>query len=180
MLKKHNTVKVCFFLAVVALFVLLPFMFAGTQTGAEAAKVREKTAMASWTKCTANNICVDTVIIGTDPGGRKPLSFEETTYNRKNGKVISRRGGFAKNVHFKQDGLKKASVDAPVKVDRCNAQDVCKKAGTVQVTASWTGKGNTWVDRELGKRLRNAKVEGFVDSKKPGSLQHALLTEDIR
>jgi hypothetical protein len=167
-------------LVAIVLFALSPFIFAVNQTAAEAAKAREQTAAASWTKCKSNT-CVDTVIIATDPGGKKTLAFEETTYNRKNGEVISRRGGFAtKNVHFKQDGRKKASVDAPVKVDRCNAQDVCKKAGTVQVKASWTGKGNTWVDRELGKRLRNAEVEGFVDGKKPGRLQHALLTEDIR
>jgi hypothetical protein len=164
---------------VIVLFVLLPFIFAVNQTAAEAAKVREQTATASWTKCTANNICVDTVIIATDPGSKKTLSFEETTY-RKNGKVVSRRGGFAtKNVKFKQDGLEKAWVDAPVKVDLCNAKDACKKAGAVHVKASWKGKGSTWEDQEAGVRLRDAKVGGSVDGKKLGNLNFAHLTEAI-
>jgi hypothetical protein len=163
----------------IVLFALLPFIFALDQPAAEAAKAREQTATASWTKC-KSNICVDTVIIATDPGGKKTLSFEETRY-RKNGKVISRQGGFAtKDVKFQQDGLEKARVDASVKVDRCNAQDVCKKAGTVHITASWTGRGSTWVDKELGKRLRDAKVEGSVDGQSPGSLLYATLTKDVR
>ena len=163
----------------IVLFALLPFIFALDQSAAEAAKAREQTARASWTKCNSTT-CVDTVIIATDPGGEKTLSFKETTY-RKNGKVVARRGGFAtKNVEFQQDGLEEARVDAPVKVDRCNAQYVCKKAGTVHVTASWTGRGSTWVDKELGKRLRNAKVEGSVDGKGLGSVNFAMLTEDIK
>jgi hypothetical protein len=99
---------------------------------------------------------------------------------RKNGNVINRRGGFVKNVNFKQNGLKSASIDARVKVDRCDAQDICKKAGAVHVKASWTGKGSTWVDRELEKRLRDATVEGSVDSQGPGSLLYAVLTEDVQ
>jgi hypothetical protein len=163
----------------IVLFALLPSIFALEQPAAEAAKAREQTATASWTKCKSNT-CVDTVIIATDPGGKKTLSFKETTY-RKNGKVISRRGGFAtKDVEFQQEGLEKARVDASVKVDRCNAQDVCKKAGTVHITASWTGRGSTWVDKELDKRLRDAKVEGSVDGQSPGSLRYALLTKDMR
>jgi hypothetical protein len=71
-------------------------------------------------------------------------------------------------------------VDAPVKVDRCNAQDACKKAGTVHITVSWAGRGSTWVDKELGKRLRNAKVEGSVDGNELGSVKFAMLTEDIK
>jgi hypothetical protein len=178
MLKKHITKQIWLTLTVIAIFVLLPFIFAVNQTAAEAGTVREKTARAGWTKCTAA-ICIDTVIIGRDSGSRKTLSFTETTY-RKNGKVISRRGGFAtKNVKFKQDGLEKAWVDAPVKVDLCNAKDVCKKAGTVHVKTSWTGKGSTWVDKELGRRLRDARVMGSVDGKKTGSLNFTNLTEDI-
>src|SRR3990170_3448041 len=87
----------------IVLFALLPSIFALEQPAAEAAKAREQTATASWTKCKSNT-CVDTVIIATDPGGKKTLSFKETTY-RKNGKVISRRGGFAtKDVEFQQEG----------------------------------------------------------------------------
>jgi hypothetical protein len=163
----------------IVLFALLPVIFALNQPAAEAAKAREQTATASWTKCKSNT-CVDTVIIATDPEGEKTLSFEETTY-RKNGEVVSRRGGFAtEDVKFQQDGLEKARVDAPVKVDRCNAQDVCKKAGTVHITASWAGRGSTWVDKELGKRLRDAKVEGSVEGQSPGSLLYATLTKDVR
>jgi hypothetical protein len=160
----------------IVLFALLPVIFTFNQPTAEAAKAREQSARASWTKC-KSNICVDTVIIATDPGGKKTLSFKETTY-RKNGEVVFRRGGFAaKDVKFQQEGLEKAQVDASVKVDRCNAQDVCKKAGTVHITASWTGRGSTWVDKELGKKLRDAKVEGSVDGQSPGSPRYALLTK---
>lgn len=166
-------------LLALVLFALLPILFAGTQPVAEAAKVREKTARASWTSCTGTT-CVDTVIIGTHRGSTKTLSFEETTYHKNTGKVINRQGGFARNVNFKQDGLKYASVDSRVKVERCNAQNVCKKAGSVHVRAPWTGKGGTWVDRELGKRLRNATVTGSVDGKKLGNLNFANLTEDTR
>jgi hypothetical protein len=130
-------------LIAIVVFALLPFIFALNQPAAEAAKAREQSAKASWTKC-KSNICVDTVIIVTDLGRKKTLSFEETTYNKKTGKVINRRGRFAtKNVNFKQDGLEKAWVDAPIKVNLCNAHDVCKKTGSVHITASWTGNGNT-------------------------------------
>jgi hypothetical protein len=179
MLKEYTTIKVWFTLTGVALFALLPILFASTQPVAEAAKVKEKTATTSWTKCTGTT-CIDTVIIGTHRGRTKTLSFEETTYHKNTGKVMNRRGGFAKNVNCRQDGLKSASVDARVPVERCNAQDVCKKAGGVHVKASWTGTGKTWVDRELGKRLRDAKVTGFVDGKKLGNVNFATLTEDIK
>jgi hypothetical protein len=179
MLKKHTTKQIWLTLTVIAIFVLLPFIFAVNQTAAEAGTVREKTARAGWTKCTAA-ICIDTVIIGRDSGSEKTLSFTETTYS-KNGKVISRRGGFAtKNVKFKQDGLEKAWVDAPVKVDLCNAKDVCKKGETVQVKASWTGTGNTWEDQEAGVRVRDAKVGCSVDGKKLGNLKFANLTEGMK
>jgi hypothetical protein len=179
MLKEYTTIKVWFTLTGVALFALLPILFASTQPVAEAAKVKEKTATTSWTKCTGTT-CIDTVIIGTHRGRTKTLSFEETTYHKNTGKVMNRRGGFAKNVNCRQDGLKSASVDARVPVERCNAQDVCKKAGSVHVKASWTGTGKTWVDRELGKRLRDAKVTGSVDGKKFGNVNFATLTEDIK
>jgi hypothetical protein len=165
-------------LMVLALFALLPSLGVPLSGVAEAAQVKEQTATASWTEC-KSNICVDTVIIAADPGGKKTLSFEETRY-RKNGNVINRRAGFVKNVNFKQNGLKSASVDARVKVDRCDAQDICKKAGAVHVKASWTGNGSKWIDKELGKRLRDATVESSVDGQSPGSLLYAVLTEDVR
>jgi hypothetical protein len=175
-MKKLLRISVCM---TIVLFALLPVFFTLAQPAAEAAKAREQSATAIWTQCKSNT-CIDTIIIATDSGGKKSLSFEETTY-RKNGKVISRRGGFAtKNVKIQQDGLGKAWVDAPVKVNLCNAQDVCKKAGTVHITASWAGRGSTWTDKELGKRLRNAKVEGSVDGQSPGNLEHAVLAKDVR
>jgi hypothetical protein len=180
MLKKHTTINVWFTLAAIALFVLFPLILAGTQTAAaEAGKGQEKTAKAGWTKCTATT-CIDTVIIGRDSGGKKTLSFTETTYI-KHGKVISRRGGFAtKNVNFKQAGLTSAWIDGHVKVDRCDAQDACKKTETVHVKASWAGTGNTWEDPDAGVRLRDAKVRCYVDGKKLGNLNFANLTEGMR
>jgi hypothetical protein len=165
-------------LLALALFAPLPILFAGTQPVAEAAQAKEQSATASWTKC-KSTVCVDTVIIVTDPGDKKTLSFEETTY-RKNGNVINRRGGFVKNVNFKQNGLKSASVAANVSVEQCNSQDICKKAGSVQVKASWTGKRQTWTDPEDGSRVRDATVTGTVAGKNLGKLNFATLTERTR
>jgi hypothetical protein len=175
-MKKLLRISVCM---TIVLFALLPVFFTLAQPAAEAAKPREQSAMATWTQCKSNT-CIDTIIIATDSGGEKSLSFEETMY-RKNGKVISRRSGFAtEDVKFQQESLEKARVDAPVMVDLCNAQDVCKEARTVHITASWDGSGSTWTDKELGKRLRNAKVEGSVDDQSPGNLEHAVLAKDVR
>ena len=71
-------------------------------------------------------------------------------------------------------------MDATVKVDLCNAKDVCKKGETVQVKASWTGTGNTWEDQEASVRVRDAKVGCSVDGKKPGNLKFANLTEGMK
>jgi hypothetical protein len=121
--------------------------------------------------------CTDTVIIGTIRGSSKTLSFAETTYRKATGKVISRREAFARNVNFKQDGLKSASVHARISVKRCDSRDVCKKAGSVHVNASWTGKGKTRTDPEDGTRFRDANVTGTVAGKALGKVNFANLSE---
>jgi hypothetical protein len=175
MLKKHTTKHLWFTCAVIALVALLPLLGSGTTPVAEAGKVRENTASASWTKCTGRT-CTDTTIIATHRGSTKTLSFEETTYNKNTGKVSARRAGFARNVHLKQDGLNSASVAAKVAVKRCNAQDVCKNAGSVQVKAAWTGKGKTRTDPEDGRKVRAATATGRIAGTNPGKLQFANLT----
>ena len=166
-------------LLALALFASLPILLAGTQPVAEAAQVKEQSARASWTKCSGKT-CTDTVIIGTIHGSSKTLSFEETTYHKNTGKVMNRRGGFARNVDLKQTGLKSASVAATISVERCNSQDVCKKAGSVQVKASWTGKKQTWTDPEDGSRIRDATATGTVAGRNLGKLNFATLTERTR
>jgi hypothetical protein len=175
MMKKMLHISI---LMTIVLFGLLPFIFTLNQPAAEAAKLRVQTAIASWTKCT-DNVCVDTVILATDRVSKKSLSFEETTY-RGNGDVVFRRGGFAtKNVNFQQTGLEEALVDAYVKVDLCNAQDVCETAGTVHVTAFWEkNQEEIRVDPEDNSRLRDATVTGSVDFQDPGSLRYAVLAEN--
>jgi hypothetical protein len=165
MLKKHTTKHLWFTCAVIALVALLPLLGSGTTPVAEAGKVRENTASASWTKCTGRT-CTDTTIIATHRGSTKTLSF----------KVSARRAGFARNVHLKQDGLNSASVAAKVAVKRCNAQDVCKNAGSVQVKAAWTGKGKTRTDPEDGRKVRAATATGRIAGTNPGKLQFANLT----
>jgi hypothetical protein len=176
MLRKHTMKYHWVTLAIVAMFALLPILGIGQQQTAEAAKVKQLSAHASLTKC-SRTTCTDTVIIGTIKGKSKTLSFEEVTYKKNTGNVISRRVAFAQNVNFKQDGLKSASVNAKIAVEKCNAQDVCKNGGTVQVNVRWTGKkGGDTVDPEDGSRSRRAKVTGTVAGKKLGQVIFATLS----
>jgi hypothetical protein len=69
-------------LMAIALFALLPSLSVPLSGVAEAAQVREQAATASWAEC-KSNVCVDTVIIATDPGDKKTLSFEETSANSR-------------------------------------------------------------------------------------------------
>jgi hypothetical protein len=163
-------------LLALALFAPLLLLFAGTQPVAEAAQAKEQSAHASWTKCSGST-CTDTVIIGTIRGSNKTLSFEETTYKKSNGQVVSRREAFARNVNFKQNGLNAALVNVEIAVKQCNSKDVCKKGGPVQVRVTWTGKGKTRTDPEDGSRVRDATVTGTVAGKNLGNLNFATLTE---
>jgi hypothetical protein len=176
MLRKHTTTPVWFPLLVIAFFALLPMGFPSVPPVAEAAQVKEQSARAGWTKCSGTT-CIDTVIIGTIRGNSKTLSFTEETYRKSTGKVISRREAFARNVNFKQNGLNSASVNARIAVKQCNAQDVCKKGGTVQVKAQWTGTGKPRTDPEDGRRVRDATVQGTVAGNRLGSLNFANLSE---
>jgi hypothetical protein len=175
MLLQHTTKHQWVTLAIVALFALLPIAGIGQQQGAEAAQVKEQSARASWTKC-SRTTCTDTLIIGTIKGKSKTLTFDEVTYRKTTGNVISSREAFARNVNFKQDGLNSASLNATIAVKKCNSQDVCKNAGRVQVKARWTGKGGETVDPEDGTRSRRAKVTGTVAGKKLGQVNFATLT----
>jgi hypothetical protein len=176
MLNKHTILTLWFTLALITLLALVPTLFATASPVAEAAPVKERSARAGWTTCSGTT-CTDTVIIGTIQGSGKTLSFEEVTYRKSTGTVISRREAFARNVNFKQDGLKSASVAARIAVKQCDSRDVCKKAGSVHVKATWTGKGKTRKDPEDGTRFREATVTATVAGKALGTVNFANLSE---
>jgi hypothetical protein len=175
MLSQHTKTGYWLTLAVIAFLTLLPILFAPSFPVAEASGVKEQSAGAEWTKC-ASTTCTNTVIRGTIRGSSKTLSFAETTYKKSNGKVVSRREAFARNVNVKQDGLQSASVNARIAVKQCDAQDVCKNAGSVQVKAKWTGKGKVRTDPEDGRRVRDAAVSGTVAGNGLGRLNFANLS----
>jgi hypothetical protein len=176
MLRKHTTIPLWFPLLVIAFFALLPMGFPSVPPVAEAAQVKEQSARAGWTKCTGTT-CTDTTIIATERGDKKTLSFEEVTYRKNSSTVISRREAFTKIGNIKQDGLKSAAVNARIAVKRCDSRDICKNAGSVQVKASWTGKGKTRTDPEDGRRVRDANVTGSVAGKALGTVNFANLSE---
>jgi hypothetical protein len=93
--------------------------------------------------------------------------------------VLSRREAFANIRNFTPDGLKAAKVNATIAVKKCDGRDVCKKAGTVKITAHWTGKENQKPrkDPEDGSRTKDAAVKGTVDGNNPGKVNFATLTE---
>jgi hypothetical protein len=107
MLRKHTTTTVWFTLLAAALLALLPLLLPTASPVAEATEMKEKSARAGWTKCSGTT-CIDTVIIGTQRGSSKTLSFAEETYRKATGKVISRREAFAKIGNFTQNGLNSA------------------------------------------------------------------------
>jgi hypothetical protein len=171
---QHTKIGSWLTLAVLAFLSLVPMLFAPAFPVAEAGGVQQKSAGAGWTKCSGTT-CTDTVLRGTIMGSSKTLSFEQTTYKKSNGKVISRREAFARNVNFTQNGLQSASVNDKIAMKQCNAQDVCKK-GSVQVNVKWTGKGKVRTEREDGTRFRDAKVTGTVAGNGIGRVDFANIS----
>jgi hypothetical protein len=175
MLNKHTKPRQWVTIVVIAFLSLLPMLSTPAFPVAEASGVKEQSAGAGWTKCSGTT-CTDTVMRGTIKSSSKTLSFEQTTYKKSNGKVVSRREAFARNVNFTQNGLQSASVNARIAVKQCDSKDVCKKAGSVQIKAKWTGKGKVRTDPEDGEKVRDATVTGTVDGNGLGKVDFANLS----